>query len=65
MDDTTFSLGLVSTIIIPAHSPKLKVVAERAETAKQSSLLRLSGCQEMQGYLFSRPVPCEVFETNF
>jgi diguanylate cyclase (GGDEF)-like protein/PAS domain S-box-containing protein len=58
-------LALVSTIIGLAHSLKLKVVAEGVETEEQSRLLRLLSCDEMQGYLFSKPVPAEVFETRF
>jgi diguanylate cyclase (GGDEF)-like protein len=58
-------LALVSTIISLAHSLKLKVVAEGVETEEQSSLLRLLSCDEMQGFLFSRPVPGEIFETTF
>ena len=48
-------LALVSTIINLAHSLKLKVVAEGVETEEQSRLLRLLSCDEMQGYLFSKP----------
>jgi diguanylate cyclase (GGDEF)-like protein len=58
-------LALVSTIINLAHSLKLKVVAEGVETEEQSRLLRLLSCDEMQGFLFSKPVPAEIFETKF
>jgi len=58
-------LALVSTIINLAHSLKLKVVAEGVETEEQSRLLRLLSCDEMQGFLFSKPVPSEIFETRF
>jgi diguanylate cyclase (GGDEF)-like protein/PAS domain S-box-containing protein len=58
-------LALVSTIITLAHSLKLKVVAEGVETEEQSRLLRLLNCDEMQGFLFSKPVPGEIFETRF
>ncbi len=58
-------LALVSTIINLAHSLKLKVVAEGVETEEQSRLLRLLECDEMQGFLFSKPVPVEIFETQF
>jgi diguanylate cyclase (GGDEF)-like protein len=58
-------LALVSTIINLAHSLKLKVVAEGVETEEQSRLLRLLNCDEMQGFLFSKPVPVEIFETRF
>jgi diguanylate cyclase (GGDEF)-like protein/PAS domain S-box-containing protein len=58
-------LALVSTIINLAHSLKLKVVAEGVETEDQSRLLRLLKCDEMQGFLFSKPVPREIFEAKF
>jgi diguanylate cyclase (GGDEF)-like protein/PAS domain S-box-containing protein len=58
-------LALVSTIITLAHSLKLKVVAEGVETEEQLRLLRLLNCDEFQGYLFSKPVPREIFETRF
>jgi diguanylate cyclase (GGDEF)-like protein/PAS domain S-box-containing protein len=58
-------LALVSTIIKLAHSLKLKVVAEGVETEEQSRLLRLLACDEMQGFLFSKPVPADIFEANF
>jgi len=58
-------LALVSTIISLAHSLKMKVVAEGVETEEQSRLLQLLGCDEMQGYLLSRAVPSDVFETRF
>jgi diguanylate cyclase (GGDEF)-like protein/PAS domain S-box-containing protein len=58
-------LAQVSAIINLAHSMHLKVVAEGVETEDQLSLLRMLGSDEMQGFLFSRPVPCEVFETRF
>ncbi|MEP6886007.1 MAG: EAL domain-containing protein [Gammaproteobacteria bacterium] len=56
---------LVSTIISLAHSLKLKVVAEGVETEQQSRLLRLMLCDEMQGYLFSKPLPREILEKRF
>jgi EAL domain-containing protein (putative c-di-GMP-specific phosphodiesterase class I) len=58
-------LALVSTVISLAHALKLKVVAEGVETEEQSSLLRLLDCDEMQGFLFSKPLPVEIFETKF
>jgi EAL domain-containing protein (putative c-di-GMP-specific phosphodiesterase class I) len=52
--DTT---TLVSTIISLAHSLRLKVVAEGVETEEQAKLLQLLRCDELQGYLFSHPIP--------
>ncbi|MGC2460808.1 MAG: EAL domain-containing protein [Steroidobacteraceae bacterium] len=65
MRATPEGLALVSTIINLAHSLKLKVVAEGVETETQSHLLRSLSCDEMQGYLFGKPVPCEIFETTY
>jgi EAL domain-containing protein (putative c-di-GMP-specific phosphodiesterase class I) len=58
-------LALVSTIINLAHSLKLNVVAEGVETQEQSRLLRVLNCDEMQGYLFSKPLPRDIFEAKY
>jgi diguanylate cyclase (GGDEF)-like protein/PAS domain S-box-containing protein len=58
-------LSLVSTIINLGRSLKLKVVAEGVETEEQSRLLRLLSCDEMQGYVLSKPLPRDVFETTY
>ena len=65
MTATPEGLALVSTIINLAHALKLKVVAEGVETDEQSRLLRLLNCDEMQGFLFSRPVPGTIFESRY
>jgi diguanylate cyclase (GGDEF)-like protein/PAS domain S-box-containing protein len=58
-------LSLMSTIISLAHSLNLKVVAEGVETDEQSRLLRLLNCDEMQGFVISKPVPSEIFEARY
>jgi diguanylate cyclase (GGDEF)-like protein len=58
-------LALVTTIINLARSLKLNVVAEGVETGEQSRLLRLLHCDEIQGFLISKPVPVNVFEAEF
>jgi diguanylate cyclase (GGDEF)-like protein len=58
-------LTLVSVIINLAHALKLNTVAEGVETEEQLTQLRSLGCDEMQGYLFGRPVPVEVFEQKY
>jgi diguanylate cyclase (GGDEF)-like protein/PAS domain S-box-containing protein len=58
-------LALMSAIISLAHSLNLKVVAEGVETNEQSRLLRLLSCDEMQGFLFSKAVPSEIFESRY
>ena len=52
-DDAAIALSIIDL----AHSLKLKVVAEGVETEGQLNFLRLHGCDEMQGYYFSRPLP--------
>jgi EAL domain-containing protein (putative c-di-GMP-specific phosphodiesterase class I) len=59
------ALALVSTIINLARWLRLKVVAEGVETEEQQRLLRLLSCDEMQGYIFSKPLPAEMFEQRY
>lgn len=49
--------AIVRAIITLGHALGLKVVAEGVETAAQLDYLRQHGCDELQGYFFSRPVP--------
>ena len=67
VDMTSVATGsaLVSTIIDLAHALNLNVVAEGVETEEQSRLLRAMRCDEMQGFVFSKPVPVEIFESAF
>jgi EAL domain-containing protein (putative c-di-GMP-specific phosphodiesterase class I) len=54
--------GAISAAIIAlARRLHLRVVAEGVETAAQQALLRELGCDEMQGYLLSPPMPAEAF----
>ena len=53
------TMTLVQTMISLAHSLRLTVVAEGVDAEEQAKMLRLLRCDQMQGYLFSRPVPFE------
>jgi diguanylate cyclase (GGDEF)-like protein/PAS domain S-box-containing protein len=56
-------MAITSTIIAMARSLNLSTVAEGVETDQQFGFLRQCGCSAAQGYLFSKPVPAEEFET--
>ena len=56
MTRNSHSMTLVSTIISLARALDLKVIAEGVESEEQARLLRLLKCDELQGYLFSKPL---------
>lgn len=49
--------AIIQSIVTLGHALGMKVLAEGVENDEQRVLLRLAGCDEMQGYLFGRPVP--------
>ena len=57
MGDKANNMSVISSIISLAHSMGLRVIAEGVETGEQLMFLRMLKCDEIQGYLFSRPVP--------
>ncbi len=63
--DITFDpndAAIVNTIIAMSRALGLNVIAEGVETEAQREFLYSHGCHSYQGYLFSRPVPLELFE---
>jgi PAS domain S-box-containing protein/diguanylate cyclase (GGDEF)-like protein len=61
MVDDANAMAIVSTIINLAHSFQLKVVAEGVDKEEQLKLLRLLRCDEIQGFLFHKPLLGEQF----
>jgi len=49
--------AIIHSIVSLGHALRMKVLAEGVETDEQRVLLRLAGCDEMQGFLFARPAP--------
>jgi EAL domain-containing protein (putative c-di-GMP-specific phosphodiesterase class I) len=54
--------AIVRSIIVMGRNLGLEVVAEGVETTAQADFLRSEGCHELQGFLFSKPLPKEAFE---
>jgi len=53
--------AIVRSIISLGHQFKLQVIAEGVETLEQLDFLRARGCDEIQGYYYSHPLPVEEF----
>jgi diguanylate cyclase len=54
--------SIVQAIVSLAHSLRLQVTAEGVETIEQLNYLQALGCDQYQGFLFSRPLPPAAFE---
>jgi len=54
--------AIVSAVIHMAKSLGLQTIAEGVETEGQLAFLREQGCEEVQGYYYSKPLPVEQFE---
>jgi diguanylate cyclase (GGDEF)-like protein len=62
IDNDEKDLRLVELILDIARNLKMPVIAEGVETESQMTLLKNAGCDFVQGYYFSRPLPPEEFE---
>jgi diguanylate cyclase len=56
---------VLKAIIDMAKAVGVKTIAEGVETRKQLDILTEFGCDQVQGYLFGRPVPPDIFENKF
>ncbi len=62
LDETCGDAVIVRSTIDMSHALGLKVVAEGVEHGETRDLLRAWGCDTLQGYFFSRPLPADAFE---
>jgi diguanylate cyclase (GGDEF)-like protein len=62
MDETNRDKAIVQMIIQLAQELGFKVVAEGVETERQKELLTVMGCDLLQGFLFSKPVPASDYQ---
>ncbi len=54
--------AIVRSIIVMGRNLGLEIIAEGVETTAQADFLRAEGCHELQGFLFSKPIPADAFE---
>ena len=54
--------AIVRSIIVMGRNLGLEVIAEGVETIAQADFLKMEGCHELQGFLFSKPLPAKMFE---
>ena len=63
MTTDTNDASITKSVILLGQSLNLSVIAEGVETAEQLALLKQFGCDEIQGYFFSRPIPEHELES--
>jgi EAL domain-containing protein (putative c-di-GMP-specific phosphodiesterase class I) len=64
VDDVTTNsndAAIALSVISLAHNLNMRVIAEGVETREQAAFLASHGCDEMQGYFFSRPISAIAF----
>jgi len=59
------TIEIVKTIIVMSHSLGIQVLAEGVERKSQLEILKELNCDKIQGYIVSRPIPPEEFESAF
>jgi diguanylate cyclase (GGDEF)-like protein len=65
MSDSNNDASITNAIVLLGKSLNLRVIAEGVETKQQLDMLREMGCNEVQGYYFSRPLPVDQFFNNY
>lgn len=59
MEKSATDAAIATAIIAMGSSLKLKVIAEGVETEEQMEFLRENNCDQVQGFLFSKPLPAD------
>jgi len=65
LPDDEEDAGIAKAVIALAHSLNLKIIAEGVETQEQKEFLVANGCENIQGYFYSKPITAEKFEALF
>lgn len=65
ISEHSYDLQIVKAIILLAKSIGIKTIAEGVETQNQLNILTMLGCEEVQGFYYSTPVPASEFEQRF
>ncbi len=65
LEESDDARTIVSAMVQLAHNLRLRVIAEGVETEAQANQLREMGCDFLQGFLFSRPLPASVFAEQY
>ncbi|MDQ7061604.1 MAG: EAL domain-containing protein [Sulfurimonas sp.] len=62
LPDDEEDAGITKAVIALAKSLDLRIIAEGVETKEQKDFLVLNGCENIQGYYYSKPIPANEFE---
>jgi len=65
LPDDPHDAAIVRAIIALGHSMQFTIIAEGVETPAQQAFLAAEGCEQMQGYIVSLPLPADVFAATF
>lgn len=65
LPDDPHDAAIVRAIIALGHSMQFTIIAEGVENPAQQAFLAAEGCEQMQGYIVSLPLPPELFAATF